>query len=127
MTLSPEIKEELRNKQGELLTGIIVSGVSFLIASIPYLAAIGLIVAAGACFLLGTKDFSSGRKDPAVATCLFAAIVFLFSAGIGMESSRSNIETTPEAAVKNYDNLDSLARVLAGFFYCLSWRIPYSE
>ena len=114
MTNFPEIKEELRNKQGELLTGIIASGFSFVIANLPSFAALGLMVAAGACFFVGVKDFSSGRKALAVMTCLFAAFIFLLSVGIGTAPLTSITTPDNEATMKNDDNIDAFVRLLSG-------------
>ena len=113
------IKEELRNKQQELLAGIIASGFAFVIADVPSLSVFGLMVMAGACFLLGIKDNSSGKKLLGIMLCIFAVLLFFLAAGIGLSVSECRKEATTETAMKNCHDLDLSAAIhirrLSGF------------
>ena len=103
------VKEELRNKRGELLAGILAAGFSFATADASPLPGLSLIVAAGACGLLGGKDWSSGRKLVGGAFCAIALVIFLFGAGAALAGSECRKEANTEAAMEKCRDLDIAA------------------
>ena len=119
MMNSSAIKEELRNKQRELLAGLTASGFSFVTATVPSLAVLSFMVAAGACFLLGIKDHSAGQKLLGISLCIFAVLLFFLVAGIGLSVSECREGATTDAAMKDCHDLDVSAashiRRLSGF------------
>ena len=92
------IKEELRNKRGELSVGVVAAGFALAIAQISTLAGLGMLVAAIACGLTGIKDWGSGRKLMGGLFGAFAILLFFLGAGVTLEESECRKEATTEAA-----------------------------
>ena len=91
-----DVKEELRNKRGELYVATIACAVAFVSTNAVGIAWICMIVASFASLSLGAKDWSSGRKLAGVGSHLMALILLLAAGGsaIGLEEclERPDIE-----------------------------------
>lgn len=94
-----EIKEEIRNKRGALISGILATGFAFAAAGAPTIGVLGVLVAAVACGMLGVTDWSLGRKLPGGLFCAFAVFLFLLGAGMVLAEDECRRETRSEAAM----------------------------
>ena len=93
-------KEELRNKRSEVCAGAAASCFVVLAAGAPALAALGMVVTAGAFLFLGMKDASSGRRVTGWSYGIGAACLFLMGYGIGLAGTecRERAETAGAVA-----------------------------
>ncbi|MCY4557699.1 MAG: hypothetical protein OXF79_15215 [Chloroflexi bacterium] len=128
MTAMEIIKEEIRNKRGELLAGILAAGFSLAIAQISSLAGLCMLLAVGACGLLGIKDWSSGRKPVGSLFGIFAVVLFFLVAGITLAGPECRQEAATEAAMEVCREIDVTAqthiRRLSGITLLLLFANP---
>ena len=104
-----EIKEELRNKRSEVAAGATASCFVVLVAGAPALAALGIMVTAGACLFLGIKDGSSGHKVTGWAYGIGAGFLFLVGSSVGLAGGECRKTAETEGAVAACAEVDAEA------------------
>ncbi len=119
-----DIKEELRNKQGELCVATLACAAAFVTANAGALAGVFMLVGLLASISLGAKDWSSGRKQAGFGSYSIALFLFIAASSTISPNECLNGPNT-EAAVAECQSIklagSKLIRLITGI--ALLWYV----